>query len=792
MGLIGEIFADAGLHTDTASFSQYSSALSGAEKGVSGFAAAHSTAFLGVGTAMVGAVAGVATYGVMVAAGYEKTQLQLEGLLGSQQEAGDMMKYLSDFAANTPFEFPELAEASAKLIGAGLDAKEYMTVIGDVAAGTQKSVDQVTEAFLDAQNGEWERLKELQIQHLTVSEANYQKYGATVDQIGKDILVSYDGNGKQLVEIFDKSSKEATNAALKNISVEKFAGAMDKVAGSMAGKWSTIKDNINNTLVDIVGFEVGEEKATGLYLVLQKLADVAITVTGAFSGISEPMQKVMTVSAAGAIAAGVLAIGIGLVGSASALAGPGMTALAASTTAAFWPAVLIVGGLALLAAGLIYLEEKTGLVSAAWSEFADEFTIAADAFETLGDRLSTGWTNVSNWIGEKVAEIKAYLTDIIPESAITAVNKFVTWSSGLLGDTTSNTHEKAEKIRAKNSGEDEEGEQDKKISDIFDPKSERNIKFMVTADTTQADKSIQTLDGHLNELPPDAAKATTALTGTGNVPASGSIAGLQGIQQGEQNATAAGIPLQTSLTASGNVNFAGTNAGIVSVDTSGKKTTFTVDQLNGYLNKAGNVPATGTIAGMNGVTYGTVNANAAAMTLEGTLTRGGQVSYGGTISQIAQVDAKGQATSLTAGQLQTYLRQAGDVSFSGTQGQIVSVDAAGKRTNLTTQQATALLKTAGSQSMGGTIGGINGITTAWGKANAAANAYAKSAIASRAVEKTYESAMKGSTSTGQSKGGVSVVGAGQSIRSTNTVINNTYHQPTASDKKAQLAIIGRS
>lgn len=791
MGLIGEIFADAGLHTDTASFSQYASSLSGAEKGVSGFAAAHSTAFLGVGTAMVGAVAGVATYGVMVAAGYEKTQLQLEGLLGSQQAAGDMMKYLSDFAATTPFEFPELAEASAKLIGAGLDAKEYMTVIGDVAAGTQKSVDQVTEAFLDAQNGEWERLKELQIQHLTVSEANYQKYGATVDQIGKDILVSYDGNGKQLVEIFDKSSKEATNAALKNISVEKFSGAMDKVAGSMAGKWSTIKDNINNTLVDIVGFEVGEEKATGLYLVLQKLADVAITVTGAFSGISEPMQKVITVAAAGTLAVGGLAIGIGLIGAASSLATPGMTALWVSINAAIWPATLIVAGIALLAAGLIYLEEKTGLVSAVWAEFADEFTIAADGFSTVFDQLSTGWTNISDFIGEKIAEIKAYLTDIIPESAIAAVNDFVTWSSGLLGDT-SDTHAKAETIRARKSNEAQSEEKEKKISDIFDPKSERNIKLTVTADTSQADQSIQTLDGHLNELPPDAAKATTALTGAGNVQASGTIAGILGIQQGEQNATASAEPLRAALTANGNVNFAGTNAGIVSVDTAGKKTTFTVDQLQGYLTKAGNVPFTGSIGGMGGLTYGAVNAGASANKLTDSLTRGGQVSYGGTISQISEVNSKGVTTSLTAGQLQTYLRQAGDVSFSGTQGQLTLVEATGKRTNITTQQATALLKTAGSQSMGGTIGGINGITTAWGKANAAANAYAKSAMADRAIEKTYESGMKGSTSTGQSKGGVSVVGAGQNIRSTNTVINNTYHQPTASDKKAQLAIIGRS
>jgi hypothetical protein len=115
-------------------------------------------------------------------------------------------------------------------------------------------------------------------------------------------------------------------------------------------------------------------------------------------------------------------------------------------------------------------------------------------------------------------------------------------------------------------------------------------------------------------------------------------------------------------------------------------------------------------------------------------------------------------------------------------------------TNITSQEAIALLKSAGSQAMGGTIGGINGITTAWGKAQAAANAYAKAAIADRAVEKTYEAGMAGSTSTGQSKSGVTVVGKGQSIKSTNNVTvnnNNTYNQPTASDKKGQLAIIGR-
>jgi hypothetical protein len=208
MGLIGEIFADAGLHIDTASFARYGAELQGAEGGITKFASAHSAALIGAGTAIVGVIGGAAAYGVTLAAGYEKTQLQLEGLLGSQAKAGEMMTWLQGFAAKTPFEFPELAEASTKFLSAGMNAKEFMTIVGDVAAGTNKSIDQVTEAFIDAQTGEWERLKELGIQHVEIQKNNYEQLGITADKVGQDMLFSYDASGKKIVEVFDKHSKE--------------------------------------------------------------------------------------------------------------------------------------------------------------------------------------------------------------------------------------------------------------------------------------------------------------------------------------------------------------------------------------------------------------------------------------------------------------------------------------------------------------------------------------------------------------------------------------------------------
>jgi hypothetical protein len=443
MGLIGEIFADAGLHIDTASFARYGAELQGAEGGITKFASAHSAALIGAGTAIVGVIGGAAAYGVTLAAGYEKTQLQLEGLLGSQAKAAEMMTWLQGFAAKTPFEFPELAEASTKFLSAGMNAKEFMTIVGDVAAGTNKSIDQVTEAFIDAQTGEWERLKELGIQHVEIQKNNYEQLGITADKVGQDMLFSYDASGKKIVEVFDKHSKEATEAALKNLSVEKFAGSMDKVANSLSGKWSTIKDNINNALVDIVGFEVGEKQASGLYLALQKLADVAISVTGAVSGLSEPMQTAITIAAVGGLAVGGLAIGIGLVGTASSLATPGMTALAVSINAAIWPATLVVTGIALLAAGLIYLDEKTGIVSAGWQVLKDIFTITVDDIGNIVDRLY-------NWVVQKVDGISQVISNMIPPGVVSAIGGAIDFISSKFGGMATDIHTRAVGIQGDN------------------------------------------------------------------------------------------------------------------------------------------------------------------------------------------------------------------------------------------------------------------------------------------------------------------------------------------------------
>lgn len=124
MGLIGEVWADASLHIDKDSFSDYASRLKNSEDQVSVFSEGPKAAMVVAFTLPATVVTCVATYGTNITALYEKTQLRLDGLLGNQEKAGKVMEWSSDFAATTPFEFPELADVSAKLLSAGMDAKE--------------------------------------------------------------------------------------------------------------------------------------------------------------------------------------------------------------------------------------------------------------------------------------------------------------------------------------------------------------------------------------------------------------------------------------------------------------------------------------------------------------------------------------------------------------------------------------------------------------------------------------------------------------------------------------------
>lgn len=95
---------------------------------------------------------------------FQKLEAVLTNTLGSQSKAQKALSDINKFAATTNFGVIELTNSFVKLANRGfVPTIGELENLADLANSTGKSFDQLTEAILDAQTGEFERLKEFGI-----------------------------------------------------------------------------------------------------------------------------------------------------------------------------------------------------------------------------------------------------------------------------------------------------------------------------------------------------------------------------------------------------------------------------------------------------------------------------------------------------------------------------------------------------------------------------------------------------------------------------------------------------
>ena len=166
---------------------------------------------------------------VDVASEFEKFKTILETTEGSAAGADKAMKWVSDFAAKTPFELAEVTQAFVKLRAYGLDPTNgLLRTLGDTGAAMGKPVMQAVEAIADAITGENERLKE---------------FGIKGSKKGGQITYEFtDKAGRQRTKTVDAENRKMIESTLTAIWNEKYGGAMDKLSGTWAGMVSNVKD----------------------------------------------------------------------------------------------------------------------------------------------------------------------------------------------------------------------------------------------------------------------------------------------------------------------------------------------------------------------------------------------------------------------------------------------------------------------------------------------------------------------------------------------------------------------
>lgn len=211
--------------------------------------------FVKLGTATAGVVSTLAAKtGLSEAMDLEGYRLQLETATKDTQKASQIMQYAIDLANRTPFEGGELVEGAAKFEAMGMAAQKWLPLAGDMAAATNKSFDQATEALIDAQTGELERLKEFGITKAKIVEQG-EKLFAGVQLVN---------NQGQIV------NQEKFNEALISLMEDRFAGGMEKQATTMKGLWSTVTGVTKSALATITGITTDGSIRSGSALDLLK------------------------------------------------------------------------------------------------------------------------------------------------------------------------------------------------------------------------------------------------------------------------------------------------------------------------------------------------------------------------------------------------------------------------------------------------------------------------------------------------------------------------------------------
>lgn len=170
-----------------------------------------------------------------VTAEFQKLEAVLTNTLGDSSLAQKALLDIQEFAAVTPYGVTELTQAFVKLANAGFKPTiSELRKLGDLASSTGKSFDQLAEAIIDAQTGEFERLKEFGIRA--------SKEGDTVTFAFKNVKTQV-----------DFTSEAIQNYLLSLGELEGVSGAMEAISKTLGGQLSNLDDEFDQLAKTIGG-----------------------------------------------------------------------------------------------------------------------------------------------------------------------------------------------------------------------------------------------------------------------------------------------------------------------------------------------------------------------------------------------------------------------------------------------------------------------------------------------------------------------------------------------------------
>ena len=204
----------------------------------------------------------------------QNARQSFEVLTGSAENASRVMADLATYAKNTPFEFNQIAGASKTLLGFGSTADTVggqIRKIGDIAGATGGDIGGISLVFGQVQaQGRLMGQDFLQLINngVALGDVLAKQLGVPASEVKKKIE-----EGAVTFDVFNAAITEATGVG------GKYFGGADKLAQTLSGRISTLKDNFTA----MVGTFVGVDFSTGI-----------VQAGGAFDRLSEAVKGVNT------------------------------------------------------------------------------------------------------------------------------------------------------------------------------------------------------------------------------------------------------------------------------------------------------------------------------------------------------------------------------------------------------------------------------------------------------------------------------------------------------------------
>lgn len=352
--------------------------------GLADVGAGMMTVGAGLTAAITAPLLGIGVAAVSTAEQLNTAKVAFTTMLGSAEAADAMLTSLQQFAATTPFEFPDLVSSAQRMKALGFSAEQIiptLRTVGDTAAAMGKgkeAIDGITKALGDIQMKGKVSAEEMQ----QLAERGIPAWDILAKAIGVKI--------PEAMKLAEKGAIEASQAvpALLAGMNEKFGGSMDAMSKTLTGQWSNLKDQLTLALIPI-----GQTLIPALQSLLPVLTGVLEKVGEAvtwFQQLPGPVQ-----AAAGTVAVFAAAIGpvvgiLGAIASAVAAAMPALTAVAGffgTSVALLAPWALAIGAvLAALVALGTWVHQNWAPITA----------VLKQAWEGIEENWTAVWNGIAN------------------------------------------------------------------------------------------------------------------------------------------------------------------------------------------------------------------------------------------------------------------------------------------------------------------------------------------------------------------------------------------------------------